>query len=152
MLTGAGSSGGNTMPVEDLARSDVVTAPPTASVAELAATMDDEDVGSVVITEGDTPHGIVTDRDLTVRVLAAERDPNTLRADDLMSTDLCTVERSAGFYRATELMAQHGVRRLPVCDRDGDLVGIITVDDLNELLADEHGELASVVRAQRPPY
>ncbi|QSG04094.1 CBS domain-containing protein [Natranaeroarchaeum sulfidigenes] len=140
------------MPVEDLARSDVVTAPPSASVAELAATMDAEDVGSVVITEGDTPRGIVTDRDLTVRVLAAERDPNTLRADDLMSTDLCMVERSAGFYRATELMAQHGVRRLPVCDRDGDLVGIITVDDLNELLADEHGELASVVRAQRPPY
>lgn len=140
------------MPVEDLARSAVVTASPDASIRELATTMDDEEVGSVVITDGETPIGIVTDRDLTVRVLAAERDPSALRAEDVMTTELCTVERTAGFYRATELMAQHGVRRLPVCDGAGELVGIITTDDLNELLADEHGELASVVRAQRPPY
>jgi len=49
-------------------------------------------------------------------------------------------------------MAEHGVRRLPVCDEDDALVGIITVDDLNELLADEHEGLADVIRAQRPPY
>lgn len=140
------------MPIEDLARSDVVTAGSNTSAMELAVLMDDEDVGSVVITDGETPRGIVTDRDLTVNVLAEGTDPDEISASDVMSTEPTTVDRDAGFYRATELMAQHGVRRLPVCDDDGQLVGIITVDDLNELLADEHGELASVIRSQRPPY
>jgi len=144
--------GGKSMPIEDLARSDVVTAESNTSATDLAVLMDDEDVGSVVITDGKTPQGIVTDRDLTVSVLAEGTDPDEISAGDVMSADPTTVKRDAGFYRATELMAQHGIRRLPVCDADDQLVGIITVDDLNELLADEHGELASVIRAQRPPY
>lgn len=59
---------------------------------------------------------------------------------------------TAGFYQATELMSDRGVRRLEVVDSNGDLAGIITTDDLNELLADEYQQLASVVQAQRPPY
>ena len=140
------------MPVENLARSDVVTASTETSIGELASTMDDADVGSVVIVDGETPRGIVTDRDLTVRVLAEEVDASDLDAEDVMSSDLCTIESGSGFYRATQLMAEHGVRRLPVCDADGALAGLVTVDDLNELLADEHEQLAEVIRAQRPPY
>ncbi len=55
-------------------------------------------------------------------------------------------------HQAAELMCEHGVRRLPVCDADDELVGIITADDLTELLADEQQQLADVIRAQRPPY
>lgn len=140
------------MPIENLARSDVVTMSPEDSIADLAITMREEDVGSIVITDGEVPEGIVTDRDLTIRVLAQQAAPSELSAEDVMSPDPETIERDAGFYQATEMMAENGVRRLPVCDEDGALVGIITVDDLNELLADEHEELADVVRAQRPPY
>ncbi|MFU8868347.1 CBS domain-containing protein [Natronococcus sp.] len=140
------------MPVENLARSDVVTATTDEPIHELAATMRDEDVGSVVIVDGDEPVGIVTDRDLTIHALAERADPGDLSAEDVMSDDLQTIDHAAGFYRATELMSERGVRRLPVTDANGELNGIITVDDLNELLADEHGELAEVVRAQRPPY
>lgn len=140
------------MPVENLARSDVVTATPETSVQELATTMDDSDVGSVVITDGSEPVGIVTDRDLAMRVIADGSDPDEHTAEDVMSDDPYTVDRHAGFYKVTELMSEHGVRRLPVVDSDGNLAGIITADDLNELLADEHQELAGVIRAQRPPY
>lgn len=140
------------MPIDNLARSDVVTESEDASIETLAGTMRDEDVGSVVITDGDEPRGIVTDRDLVMAVLAEGDDPGEYVASDVMSSDLCTIEQDAGFYRATELMSEHGVRRLPVVDPDGNLHGIITADDLNELLADEHGELAEVVRAQRPSY
>ena len=140
------------MPVENLARSDVVTAAPDNPVQDLAATMAEESIGSVVIVEDDQPVGIVTDRDLAIEVIASGTNPDGLSAADVMSTDLCTIERNAGFYEATELMSEHGVRRLPVVDSAGDLSGIITVDDLNELLADEHQQLAAVVRAQRPPY
>ncbi|MEF8807292.1 CBS domain-containing protein [Natronomonas sp.] len=139
------------MPIEDLARSDVVTADPETPVPDLAAIMDEEGVGSVVITDGDTPVGIVTDRDLTVRVLGGELDPAGQTAEDVMTTDLCTIERGAGFYEATTLMAENGIRRLPVCDGDS-LVGIITSDDLSELLADEQQQFAEIIRAQRPEY
>ena len=139
------------MPIEDLARSNVVTADPDTAVTELAATMGEENVGSVVITNEDTPVGIVTDRDLTVRILGEEADSADQTADDVMTSDLCTVERTAGFYEATSLMSEHGIRRLPVCE-DDTLVGIVTADDLSELLADEHQHFGDIIRAQRSEY
>lgn len=140
------------MPIKDLARGEVVTTSADAPVAELASIMKDEDVGSVVITEGDEPAGIVTDRDLTMRVLADGIDPSESTAGDVMSETLHTVEEGAGFYEVAERMSEHAIRRLPVCDADGALVGIITADDMTELLADELQQLAAVIEAQRPPY
>jgi len=140
------------MPILDLAREDVVTAPPETSVEELAATMRDEGVGSIVITNGSTVSGIVTDRDLTTRILAEGAGPADHTASDVMSSDLCEIGPDAGFYQAAEAMSENGVRRLPVCDDSGELHGIITADDLTELIADESQQLASVIRAQRPPY
>ena len=140
------------MPIENLARSDVVTATPDESVYELAETMRDEDIGSVVIVDGDTPVGIVTDRDLTMQVLAERVDPDESRAEDVMSDGLQTITHDAGFYEATELMSEHGIRRLPVTGANDELAGIITADDLTELLADEQQQLATVIQAQRPPY
>ncbi|WP_254524131.1 CBS domain-containing protein [Natrinema caseinilyticum] len=140
------------MPVENLARSDVISATTDEPIHELASTMDDESVGSVVITDDGMPVGIVTDRDLMKHVLAERTDPDDVVAGDVMTEDLCTIEHDAGFYQATELMSEHGVRRLPVTGSDGELAGIITIDDLNELLADEHQELAGIIRKQRPPY
>ncbi|MFD1562287.1 CBS domain-containing protein [Haloarchaeobius amylolyticus] len=139
------------MPIDNLARSDVVTASTDEAVHELAATMQDENVGCIVIAD-DGPVGVVTDRDLTMQVLADQADPDEMVAEDVMSDDLHTIEHDAGFYEATELMSEHGIRRLPVTGADGALEGIITADDLNELLADEQQELAEVIRAQRPPY
>ncbi|WP_137285628.1 CBS domain-containing protein [Halorussus salinisoli] len=139
------------MPIEDLARSDVVTAPSETSVTELATTMDEQNVGSIVITEGETPVGIVTDRDLTVRVLAEQADRDETAAN-VMSDDLCTIDSENGFYQAAQLMSEHGIRRLPVCNENDELTGIITADDLTELLADEQQQLAEAIRAQRPPY
>jgi CBS domain-containing protein len=144
--------GGQKMPIEDLAREEVVSASQTAPVPELAERMRDESVGSVLITNDGTPVGIVTDRDLATRVLAEGEDPSDLTAEDVMSSDLCAVGPDAGFYQAAEVMSENGIRRLPVCDEDDELAGIITADDLTELLAEEHEQLAAVVRAQRPSY
>lgn len=139
------------MPIDDLARSEVVTADAEQSIADVASTMDEESVGSVVVTDGESPIGIVTDRDLTLRVLGEQADPSGLTVGDVMTEDPYTIERSAGFYDATSLMSEHGIRRLPVVE-NGSLVGIITADDLTELLADEEQQLAEVIRAQRPEY
>jgi signal-transduction protein with cAMP-binding, CBS, and nucleotidyltransferase domain len=139
------------MPIEDLARSEAVTADPETSVTDLAATMAEENVGSIVLTDDETPIGIVTDRDLTVRVLGNAVDPTEQTAEDVMTSDLCTAEPGAGFYEAANLMAEHGIRRLPICE-DDTLVGIITADDVTELLADEQQHLGDIIRAQRPEY
>ena len=139
------------MPIDDLARSDVVTAGPETPVADLATTMEEESVGSIVITGGDTPVGIVTDRDLALRVLGGGLNPAEQHAEDVMSEDLATIERTSGFFEAATLMADNGVRRLPVVEGDS-LVGIITADDLTELIADEEQRLAEILRAQRPEY
>ena len=140
------------MPIEHLARDDVVSTSSGTAVPELAQRMQEENVGSIVITDGDSPVGIVTDRDLTTRVLAEGTDPTAQTASDVMTADLCVVGPDAGFYQAAEMMSEHGVRRLPVCTDDDELVGIITADDLTELLADEQEKLAEVIRAQRPAY
>lgn len=139
------------MPIEDLARSETITADPETPVTDLAATMDEENIGSIVITDDQTPIGIVTDRDLTVRVLGDAADPTEQTAEDVMTTSLCTAEPGAGFYEAAKLMAEHGIRRLPICEGDT-LVGIITADDVTELLADEQQHLGDIIRAQRPEY
>ena len=140
------------MPIQDLSRDDVVSASPDTSVPELAQLMDTENVGSVVITEGSKAAGIVTDRDLTTRVLANGADPDSQTAEDVMSMNLCAVGPDAGFYEAAQVMSENGVRRLPVCTDGGELTGIITADDLTELIADEQQHLASIIQAQRPPY
>jgi CBS domain-containing protein len=140
------------MPVSDLARADVVSVDPSTPVTEIASTMARTDVGSVLVTADDQAVGIVTDRDLAVRVLTDAADAEALTAEDVMSEDPETVETNAGFLEAAETMSEHGVRRLPVVDGNDDLAGIITIDDLTELLADEQQHVAEVLRAQRPPY
>lgn len=139
------------MAIQELARTDVVSASPDTPAGDLAQQMRDENVGSVVVTDGDQPVGIVTDRDLTLRVLA-DGGAGDHTAADVMTTDLCTVAPETGFYEAATTMSEHGVRRLPVCDDQDDLVGIISIDDMTELLAEESQRLASVVQAQRPSY
>jgi signal-transduction protein with cAMP-binding, CBS, and nucleotidyltransferase domain len=104
-----------------------------------------------VITNEGTTAGIVTDRDLAVRVLGSETNPTDQTAEDVMTDGLYTAEPDTGFYEAATLMADHGVRRLPICEGDT-LVGIITADDVTELLADEQQHLGNIIRAQRPEY
>lgn len=140
------------MPVQDLARSNVVTASKETAVAEIAELMADEMVGSVVIAEDNMPVGIVTDRDLALRCVAEAADPTELTAENVMTEDVHTIQPDAGFYEAVGQMSDNAIRRLPVTDDNEKLVGILTTDDLEELLADEHQELAEVIQAQRAPY
>ena len=139
------------MPIEDLARTDVVTASLDEAIHTVAQRMDEESIGSVVIEEETTPVGIVTDRDLTVRVIANGTESTDSPVASVMTNKPTTIELGSGFYAAMEQMRNHGIRRLPICD-NGELVGIITADDMTELLADEQQQVADVLRTQRPPY
>jgi CBS domain-containing protein len=99
-------------------------------VVEAARIMRDEDVGLVPIVEGDRLVGTVTDRDITVRVVAQERDPGSTTVREVASTDLVTVDPQQELDEALRLMAEHQVRRLPVVEEDGRLVGIVAQADV----------------------
>jgi CBS domain-containing protein len=109
--------------------------------------MHDSHVGSVVVIDDKKrPIGIVTDRDLALYVLTNELDPESTTVGDCMSSPPVTLDRSAGLSDASALMRRHGVRRLPIVDEQGRLVGIITGDDLVLLLGRELNELAGAVQ------
>jgi CBS domain-containing protein len=99
-------------------------------VAYAAKMMRDEDVGLAPIVEGDRLVGTLTDRDIAVRVVAEGRDPETTYVRDVASTDLVTVDPQQDLDEALRLMAEHQVRRIPVVEEDGRLVGIVAQADV----------------------
>lgn len=122
----------------------VATAGPDAAAIEIADIMEHRAVGSVVIVdEGDRPLGIVTDRDLTCRVIAKGLDPEAARARDFMSQPLVTVDAKEPLERIAQRMRETGVRRMPVVS-DGRLVGLVALDDLLFRLG---RELENLIRA-----
>ena len=100
------------------------------TVVEAARIMRDENVGLVPIVESDRLLGMITDRDIAVRVVAAGKSPDTTRVVDAASRELVTVDPGHDFDEALRLMATHRVRRLPVVDEDGKLVGIVAQADV----------------------
>lgn len=136
------------MPVQDLATSEVVTVEPDTPVSEVAQTLDEENVGSVVVTKSGKAVGVLTDRDVAVRVAAEERDAANTTAEEVMSEEPLTVSPEDGFADAARKMRDNAIRRLPVVDDEGDVHGIITSDDMTAAIADEQGMLADVVREQ----
>jgi CBS domain-containing protein len=116
---------------------DVMTANPCTidadkSVAYAAKMMKQEDVGIAPIVEGDRLVGTLTDRDIAVRVVAEGRDPNAVKVREVASTDLVTVDPQQDLDEALRLMANHQVRRLPVVEEDGRVVGVLAQADVAE--------------------
>jgi CBS domain-containing protein len=105
-------------------------------VAYAAKMMRDEDVGLAPIVEGDVLVGTLTDRDVAIRVVAEGRDPETTKVREVASTDLVTVAPQQDLDEALRLMAQHQVRRLPVVEEDGRLVGVVAQADVARLSDD----------------
>jgi CBS domain-containing protein len=100
------------------------------SVVEAAKLMRGEDAGVAPIVDGDRLVGVVTDRDIAIRVVAEGRDPQSTKVEDIASQNLVTIDPQQGLDEALRLMAQHQLRRLPVVEEDGKLVGIVAQADV----------------------
>ena len=141
------------MPIGELCNRDVVFATRDNTVAEAAELMRHHHVGDLVVVEEELgqrlPIGMLTDRDLVVEVLAKNVAINDVTVGDLMSVDLVVAHETDGVYETIQLMRSRGVRRLPVVGQHGGLVGIISVDDLLELLAEEIAGLARLVSREQ---
>jgi CBS domain-containing protein len=100
------------------------------SVAYAAKMMRQEDVGLAPIVEGDKLIGMLTDRDFAIRVVAEGRDPDQVKVRDVASMRLVTVDPQQDLDEALRMMAKHQVRRLPVVEEDGRLVGVVAQADI----------------------
>jgi CBS domain-containing protein len=115
-------------------------------VTEAAKLMRDEDVGMVPVVEGDKLIGTVTDRDIAIQVVATGKDPSSTTVRDVASTNLVTIDPQQNLDEALRLMAQHQVRRLPVVEEDGKLVGVVAQADVAQHTTDEQtGELVEEI-------
>ncbi|MFF0001108.1 CBS domain-containing protein [Streptomyces avermitilis] len=119
-----------TQHVSDVMTRDPVTVEPQTSVTVVARMMRDEDIGAVLVAEGERLRGLVSDRDLVVRAVAEGSDPNRTTVADACSDDLVTVKPDDDVGRAVEVMREHSVRRVPVVDEGQHAVGIVSVGDL----------------------
>jgi CBS domain-containing protein len=123
------------MPHHDRKIRDVMTSSPrsiepSTSIQDAARLMRDENVGPLPIVENGSVTGIVTDRDIVVQVVAEGKDASSTTAGEIASRDLVTVDPEQPLDEALRLMAKHQVRRLPVCEEDGRLVGIVAQADI----------------------
>lgn len=135
-------------------REDVVTIDREATVLDAARLMRERHVGDVVVVENEAkgrakPLGILTDRDIVTEVLAESVPLEKLVVQDVMSDELVTAKQDATPFELITLMRVRGVRRLPVVDASGCLVGLVSSDDVLDLLGSELQALAKVPRHQR---
>lgn len=137
------------MPISEICNRSVVVAKREMAALEAAKLMRQHHVGDIVVVDEKNgvriPVGIVTDRDLVVEIAAPELDYRVITVGDIMGPELVTVRENMGIFEAIQYMRAKGVRRLPVVDMNDGLAGILTLDDLLELLSEELLALAKLV-------
>lgn len=142
------------MPIGTIRNREVVTANRGTKVSEAAQLMRKHHVGDVVVVDQvngrEVPCGMVTDRDIVITVIAQGVDPEGVVLGDMMSSDIVVGRETDGVADTIQVMRTKGVRRLPIVNALGTLVGIVTADDLLALLSEEMNSLTTLVaREQR---
>ncbi len=136
------------MSIGEFCTREVVIVERGTGIVELAQLMRKHHVGDVIVVDiqGDlvVPVGIVTDRDIVVELIAGEVELDSVTTGDVMNPELITAKEKEGIWDTLQSMRSKGIRRMPVINEDGGLEGILTVDDLIELLADELDLLAKI--------
>lgn len=132
------------MIVKDIMSSDLSFVDVNSKIPEIAMVMKQKDIGAVPVVQNDSVVGIITDRDIILRVIADNKDINQVTAEQIMTVDPICVEENNDIDRAADLMAEYQIKRLPVLNK-GRLVGIISLGDMaiEHIHMDEAGEALS---------
>jgi predicted transcriptional regulator len=141
------------MDVNLICNHNVATIGKSRGIGDAAELMRQEHVGDLIVVEtragAQVPVGILTDRDIVVGVIARRIAPESVTVGDAMTRNLLTVREDSSIDFALREMRRYGVRRAPVVRANGDLVGVIAVDDIIEHLAKELGQLAELIRVEQ---
>lgn len=139
------------MPVNNLGPDEVVTVEQSATLPEITETLESENVGAVVVSEERKPIGLITDRDIALTVHKQD-DLESMTADEIMTEDPITLGEDEESMAISQAIGDHGIRRLPVVDDDGNLTGIVTLDDLVATIGEQLNNVADTIEAQSPEY
>ncbi len=141
------------MAMNDICNPDVITLERNSTISQAAKLMRQHHIGAVVVVEMKNgrraPIGVVTDRDIVVELVATELDPDVITVGDIMAHTLVSINEKSGLFEAIRLMADKGVRRLPVTDEKGGLAGIVALDDMLLLLTKELSALSKLVEREQ---
>ena len=141
------------MRVGEICNRTVVVAKRETVLTEAAHLMREHHVGSLVVVDasakGNVPAGIVTDRDIVVAVVAEGVDPRKITVGDVMRPRLITVGEEDSVFDALRLMRGRGIRRMPVLAGDGTLAGIVTIDDVLEIVAEQLNDLVCAITTEQ---
>lgn len=130
---------------------EVATVSRYATAYDVAQLMERKNADIVVVTEDDKPIGIITDRDLVLRVLVKHLDPEATCVEDIMTEDPFVLDESTGLYDAMKCGRDWNIRRMPIVDAEGKLMGIITLDDIIRLLVEEITWVAHIIEKVSTP-
>ncbi len=140
------------MPLRDICKRNVICINPQATVLEAARIMKSRHVGDLIVIDPHAipprPVGIITDRDIVTLVVAADVAAADVLVEDVMARHLQTACHDDGLFDVTRKMRETGVRRLPVVDDRGGLIGVVSIDDIYQLLSTEFRNLAAVSASQ----
>ncbi len=141
------------MRVGEFCNREVVVIDEESSITEAARIMREYHVGDVVSVKThygkQVPTGILTDRDIALEIVAKGTDPESVSVGDAMSYELVTVQEDDDLLHVLEVMRDKGIRRVPVIDADEALVGIMTVDDILDVLSEIFVDIVHLVDTQR---
>jgi len=141
------------MPVGEICVREVAVADRAMTIQEAAQLMRQQHVGNVIVVDRldgkSIPVGIVTDRDIVVSVVATKLDAAIFTVGDLAMQKLTTCQEDEGVLECIQKMRRKGIRRMPVVDREGKLAGIVTVDDVIQLLAEEMNGIGKLIAREQ---
>ncbi len=137
------------MSVEHICTRTVITAKPEESASAAANRMKHYNVGTLVIVENNQPIGMLTDRDLVLRVMTQGDDPEVVTIGSIMTKKPICVKEKTPLEDAMNLLRGYQIRRLIVVNQSHELVGIFTLDDMLEILGEEQQAIAALMRATR---
>lgn len=138
------------MSLREFCQREVISISPEADILEACKLMRDNNVGSVVVLESGKLRGILTDRDIALKVTGANKDPRTTKARDIMSRSPVRIPVEKDLQHLTNLMRVHHVRRVPIVDGVDEVLGIVTMDDVVARISAEVSDLGSTVAETLP--
>jgi CBS domain-containing protein len=140
------------MAIDEFYETAVITITKEASIQEAATLMRENNIGNIIVVDEEgnspTPIGILTDRDIVIKVIAERADVNNVTVGEVMAENIQVFLKEEGVKEILNEMKEKEIRRAPIVDKNGKLVGIVTVDDLLILISHELNDLVEVIRRQ----
>ncbi len=136
------------MPISDLCSKEMVTVDSNQSLQKAAKLMKKKHVGTLIVTQGESPVGIITDRDIVLKVVAEGKSVDECKVEEAMTDKLVTAPKDCSVYDAIRLMEKKKVRRLVVVDKSERLCGVLSTDDLVQMLSEEMAGIGRLYEKQ----